>query len=93
MSNILNKIQWIADNSKPNNDLLIRTNNSSRSHCDGYEWFVHYTYDFECEDSDLGVKTTTVFKEYTNDLEGSLDKIIDIINEGNREVINKSMVF
>lgn len=93
MSNILNKIQWIADNSKPNNDLLVRTNNSSRSYCDGYEWFVHYTYDFECEESDLDVKTTTIFKEYTNDLEGSLDKIIEIINKGDREVINQSMVF
>ena len=76
MSNILNKIQWIADNSKPNNDLLIRTNNSSRSGYKECEWFVHYTYDFECEESDLGVKTTTVFKEYTDDLESSLDKII-----------------
>lgn len=86
--NIVNKLKWISDHSKPNNEILVRTCTSQ-----GYEWFIHYTYEFEDEIKHCGHAKATVYRAYTNDLDSSLDDVIEIIESGVKEKYDGNTIF
>ena len=63
------KLKWIEKNKHQNNKILIRTDLSKG-------WFIHFIYVFK--DGENFYKAT-VYKNYSDNLDAELDKIIDII--------------
>lgn len=72
----MDKLKWIEKNKHQNNRILIRTDLTKG-------WFIHFTYVFKDGEN---FYQATVYKNYSNNLDTELDKIIDIIkNHENTE--------